>query len=378
MHRKNYLRLATLFACGLAWQSAVAGVVATTASAAVPVTTVKTGVTGAAASAAAKSVETEKKNPPSLDGGKGIYALPPLPAPVFVRPGVSTDYQSDFPLSPKEIQWIKQRMAATQYAMHAGLPLTIENPEIPVSVGPGASVPTVHVQTGYVTTVSVLDDTGHPWPITSFTVGGGVSQFGVQALVQNATNGFGAAAATKSAAAETSANQNNQQVFLNGVPINILTVAPRFLGSSSNLVITLKGLSTPIMLNLVSGGPTEKTVDGMVTVRVDRGGPDTPPPLMMAPPPSAVTPDLLAFLEQVPPKGALSLTVHGGFSQEMSAWTWKGQIVVRSRLPLVSPAWSAEARQGGVTAYVLPKTGSVLVRAAQGIKMVRIGDFDNG
>ncbi len=350
-------------------KSAISG--SGTALASAPATTVSPetaqGNTGGAGNSQKPSMPVE-----SMDGGQGPYALPPLPTPAYIRPGVGMAYQEQAPLSTKEIQWLKSQMAAAQYAMHKGAPLVIENPEIPVDVGPGASVPTIHVQPGYVTTLSILGEGGRPWPITSFTVGGGIQEFGVRALVQSATNGYGSVQSGKKDKQVPSSTNN--QVFLGGVPTNIITIAPRFLGSSSNLVITLKGLSTPIMLNLVAGGPDTKDVDGMVTARLNREGPDAPPALMEAPPPSAVSPNLLSFLEQVPPKSAKQLHVVGGYSSSIQVWSWNNELVTRTRVPLVSPAWTSQARQGDVSVYVIPKTNSILVRTDDGVRMVRIED----
>ncbi len=297
----------------------------------------------------------------SLNGMGGRYFLPPLPGPAYVRPMVSTQYQEQFPLSPHEIQWVKRQMQDDQYAIHKGAPLNIENPSLPVSLGPGAKVPTIHLAPGYVTTISVLGEDGSPWPVTSRQVGGGLS-FNVSAVSQDAGAPSGKSATmttgapSKKGAAHTSKGRP-QPVRL---PTNLLTITPKYFGSSSNLVLTLKDLSTPVMVNVVADGPHDPTVDGMVTLRVDRHGPDAPPPLYAPPPPSAVNPDLMLFLAKTPPQGAKALHASGGFG--VRAWAWNHRVIVRTRIPLLSPAWTAEVRQDGATVYDLPKTRVLMLR----------------
>jgi hypothetical protein len=293
----------------------------------------------------------------SLNGMGGRYFLPPLPTPNSVRPMVGLQYQEEFPLSPGEIQWVKKQMQDDQYAIHKGAPLKIVNPSLPVSLGPGAQVPTIHLAPGYVTTISLIGEDGSPWPVTSRQVGGGTS-FDVSAVAQDvgapSVNDASTVAKSKSAASQS---ERTQPVRL---PSNLLTISPKYFGSSSNLVLTLKGVSTPVMVNIVADGPHDKTVDGMVTLRVDRHGPDAPPPLYAPPPPSSANPDLMLFLAQTPPEGAKVLHASGDFG--VKAWAWNHRVIVRTRIPLLSPAWTAEVRQDGVIVYDLPKTRVLMLR----------------
>ncbi|MBU2759260.1 DotH/IcmK family type IV secretion protein [Acidithiobacillus sulfurivorans] len=315
-----------------------------------------------AAQQAKRDARIEKYNQQSqksLNGMGGRYYLPPLPGPAYVRPMVGTQYQEQFPLSTREIQWVKHQMQDDQYAIHKGAPLQIENPSLPVSLGPGAQVPTIHLAPGYVTTISVIGENGSPWPVTSRQVGGGQS-FDVSAVSQDAgaPNGQNAISAATAGVHSTSATTSKPQPVQ--LPSNLLTISPKYFGSSSNLVLTLKGVSTPLMINVVADGPHDKTVDGMVTLRVDRHGPDAPPPLYAPPPPSAVNSDLMLFLSQTPPQGAKALHASGGFG--IKAWSWNGRVIVRTRIPLLSPAWTAEVRQDGAMVYDLPKTRVLMLR----------------
>jgi hypothetical protein len=306
-----------------------------------------------------KIAKRDQQASESLNGMGGRYFLPPLPGPAYVRPMVNTQLNEELPLSPKEIQWVKQQMQEDQYAIHKGAPLKIENPSLPVSLGPGSQVPTIHLAPGYVTTISVLGEDGSPWPVTSRQVGGGPS-FNVSAVSQDAGAPSGQSAATAANAKAGSSAAAQQRPMPVSLPSNLLTISPKYFGSSSNLVLTLKGLSTPVMINVVSDGPHDKTVDGMVTLRIDRHGPDAPPPMYAPPPPSAVNPDLMLFLAKTPPQGAKELHASGGLG--VRAWEWDHRVIVRTRIPLLSPAWTAEVRQDGAYVYDLPKTRVLMLR----------------
>jgi intracellular multiplication protein IcmK len=303
----------------------------------------------------------------SLDGGTGLYYLPPLPGrPSYVRPGVDTEYQQTSPLSVKEIEWLKKRMAASQYAMHKGSPLTIRNPILHVAMGPGSTVPVVHVARGYVTTLSIVDSEGNPWPITSYVIGGGAEAGATIFNVQSPVNIGGTRAA---APAATTATKSAKPVPAS-LPDNMLTLSPAYYGASSNMVVTLLGKSTPIMVDIISNSPTDKKVYGMVTLRVNRLGPDARPAIMQAPPPSPVQSDLMLFMEQTAPKGSEPLKASGGYG--VKAWNWNGQTVVRSRTPLAMPAWTAEIQQNGVRVYQVPMTTQLLLRTDTGMKNVSL------
>lgn len=310
----------------------------------------------------ARIAKENQQSQESLNGMGGRYFLPPLPEPSNIRPMIGTQYQEQFPLSTKEIQWIKRQMQDDQYAIHKGAPLRIQNPSLPVSLGPGAKVPTIVLSPGYVTTISIVGENGSPWTVTSRQIGGGTS-FSVSAVSQDAGAPHGRAATAQPTAAKTAssaAGAGSEKPVPDRLPSNLLTISPLYFGSSSNMMLTLKGVSTPLMVNIVADGPHAKTVDGMVTLRVDQHGPDAPPPMYAPPPPSAVNPDLMLFLSQTPPKGAARLHASGMFG--VKAWAWNGRVIVRTHIPLLSPAWTAEVRQDGEMVYDLPKTRVLMLR----------------
>lgn len=348
---------------------AIAGVVVPATG---PTASAKSGGNGpSGASAEQHGAPKAAQHLRSMDGGTGLYFLPPLPGrPNYVRPGVDTAYQSTSPLSPKEIEWIKRRMADSQYAMHKGAPLDIKNPIMQVAMGPGGDVPVIRVARGYVTTLSVVDSEGNPWPITSYVIGGGSEAGAAIFNVQSPVNGGGGQRLLQPTPASSAAGGKSGKPVLATMPSNMLTLSPAYYGASSNMVITLEGQSTPIMVDIISGSPAAHQVYGMVTLRVDRMGPEAPVSIMQAPPPSPVQSQLMLFMAQTPPKDTVSLRASGGYG--VHAWNWRGQTIVRSRVPLAMPAWTAEIQQDGVRVYETPMTTQLLLRTQNGMENVTL------
>jgi hypothetical protein len=371
MRHRSLTALAVAVAASIPFSGvALAGVVVPQASSnlrAVPVT----GTAEQPASATSQTAAPVTEDPQSsMDGGTGLYYLPPLPGrPAYVRPGVDTEYQQTSPLSVKEIEWLKKQMAASQYAMHKGAPLTIRNPILQVAMGPGSAVPVVHVARGYVTTLSIVDSEGNPWPITSYVIGGGAEAGAAIFNVQSPVSIEGNAAAAPAGATTGSKTASGKSVPAS-LPSNMLTLSPAYYGASSNMVVTLLGKSTPIMIDIISNSPTDQRVYGMVTLRVNRLGPKARPAIMQAPPPSPVQSDLMLFMEQTAPKGSETLKASGGYG--VRAWNWNGQTIVRSRVPLAMPAWTAEIQQNGVRVYEVPMTTQLLLRTDVGMKNVSL------
>jgi intracellular multiplication protein IcmK len=217
------------------------------------------------------------------------------------------------------------------------------------SIDPGSTPAVIHLVPGYITAMSVVGRDGTPWPIVTESVGSS-QQFDISSPAQ---------------AGGTQSNGGKVAVS-NGAPSNLLTINPRFFGATSNLVLTLKGLDTPLVVMLESGSPTGTVVDGRVTLRVNRDAPDAPPPTVMAPPPSPVDTTLMSFLEGTPPKEAKTLPMD---AVGVEGWSWNNSLIVKTRDTLVLPAWTAQVQQDGVSVYQIPMTGSITVREANGTMM---------
>ncbi len=277
---------------------------------------------------------------------KGVY-MPSLPMPSQVRDGVGDGLQAKFPLSNQEIEWVRKNMDSNQYAMHKSPALKPASRVLSVSVDPGSDPIVVRCMPGYVTALSVVGRDGTPWPIITSTPGS--TAFDIASPAQ--------------------ATPNNKQDV--NAPNNLLTIQPKFFGASTNVMLTLKGLSVPVILMIVSGKPDGTQVDGRITARINRMAPDAPPPLVMPPPPSPMNTTLLQFSEDTPPKSAISLSANGGNFQ---AWSWENSVIIRTTESMVLPAWIGQVQQDGVNVYQLPRTDSITLRTAQGKISYVLGD----
>ncbi len=222
------------------------------------------------------------------------------------------------PMSPDEIKQFEQGVRDTESA--AGTPqgpITPISRSIDLSLKPGETPPTVHMALGNASTLTVSDITGQPWPIQSVTTGNPAM--------------FTAQPAGKPG--ET----------------NIIVVAPKANVAQSNLVVTLVGYPVPVMLLLESG---YQDVDFRLDMRVAARGPkalyDVSSVGML---PATKDAKLLSFLDGTPPDGAKSLKTSSG---AVEAWSYDGNVYVRTDYTLLSPAYTAKSSNvSGVNVYAM-------------------------
>ena len=226
------------------------------------------------------------------------------------------------PLSPAQIKTLRymfdksQRAAAT----YPGTPPRPTSSSTIVNLSPGATPPVVRLRAGYVTSLVFLDSTGQAWPIAAYDLGDPKS-FNIK------WNRKG----------------------------NTLLVQSMTTYKSGNLAVILKGLDTPVMVTLMPG---QKNVDYRVDLRVSGLGPNAKPSLTGLP--AASNPQLINFLDGVPPKGAHALRVEGSGNQSQ-AWLYGKHLYLRTTLTVLSPGWiSSMSSPDGTHVYELPKTPVVL------------------
>jgi len=226
------------------------------------------------------------------------------------------------PMDPEQIVRLRERYNATQQA--AGT--TYLPPPRPVltsldvGLAPGTTPPVIRLSQGYVSSLLFLDSTGAPWPIKSFDIGNPRS-FNIQWDKKS----------------------------------NILMIQAKTLYPNANLAVKLVGLSTPVILTLVSG---QRVVDYRIDLRVAGIGPLADPPATEKLPNQASS-SLLDFLNGVPPSGSQSLTVKGG---EAKAWLYSGKLYLRTDYTLLSPGWVSKMTSAdGTHIYELQKAPLVLV-----------------
>ena len=241
--------------------------------------------------------------------------------------GFNTAIDQNFPMTPEMIRQYKAIFDEQQRVI-----LERPQPEMVTDSGlltlePGEAAPTMYLSPGMFTAIGVYDSTGQAWPITQYVVGDGKA-FQVVQLGENS---------------------------------NSVTVTPLVPVGWTNMALVLKDEPKPIILKLeisnsvanarrdlqiMKPGPNAviNTVSEMPAIRpVEQ--PETDPIRR-----EAGSPLLMAALSGVDlPTSAKPVAVAG---VNAKAWAIGGSLLIRSKSPLVSPAWSNSlAGPDGVYVY---------------------------
>lgn len=247
------------------------------------------------------------------------------------------------PLRPEEIRTLLERHDRTQESIE--LPVyPAPRPEIAVetlSLDPGVKPKTISVSHGYVTTFTVVDSTGAPWPIEDITWAG-----------------------------------DFEVIEAGGETRHLLRITPRSEFAYGNMSMRLIGLKTPIILSL-------ETARDFVHYRFDaivpKSGPYAEIPIIdTGVSIAAGDHNLVRVLEGGLPGGAKKLDVTGSDGRT-TAYDMDGMTYLRTPLTLLSPAWkSSTSSSDGMRVYSFSRTPVVLL--SENGRMVRIrisprGDF---
>lgn len=223
------------------------------------------------------------------------------------------------PLRPDEIRTLLERHDRTVESVE--LPVhPYPRPETVVqnvSLDPGSPPLVVKLAFGYVTTISMVDSTGAPWPFEDITW---VGNFNINGDTEKDTT-------------------------------HIIRISPSTDFSHGNISVRMIGLDTPIVFTL-------ETNRNLVHYRFDAvlpgNGPYASAPLMQP----GITlasgdVDMSAALSGVMPEGAIKLSVSGADGRT-SAFKYNNYTYVRTPLTLLSPGWqSSVASADGTKVYAL-------------------------
>ena len=246
------------------------------------------------------------------------------------------------PLSTEQIREYMRRLETTQKSSQppsSGPP----KPQVKLttlSLDPGVDPPIINLVAGYVTTITIVDATGEPWPIADIGVGG------------------------------------NFEVTPTSSGSHVIRVMPLTRFTTGNMSVLLKDLSTPVIFRLASGnGPVDLRYDA----RVPKLGPNAKAPLINRPHLEAGDENIMLILDNAPPGAAKRMRVNGVDTRTM-AWMLDSHVYVRTPLTLLSPAWDASVSSGdGMTVYeigdapvLLMSDNGALVRA----RLIRDEDHD--
>lgn len=237
-----------------------------------------------------------------------------------------------FPLKPEQIQELHRHYDMSQQAIQAppfGPPQPVSS-TLNVDLAPGGLPPVIRLATGFVTSIVFLDSTGAPWPVSDYSLGN--------------PSGFNLKWDTKT-----------NTLFIQSTQDHI----------SGNLAVRLAELDTPVMISIVTG---QREVDYRVDMQVPGEGPNAEAPLVDSLTVKSISPTLLNVLDGIPPSGSIELKVGAGYGQ---AWSYNGKILFRTKLTLLSPAWSATVSSAdGTRVYELMQTPLLL--ASKNGKTIKI------
>lgn len=228
--------------------------------------------------------------------------------------------RSMMPLTPDQIVTLRKLFNNSQRAaaQYPGTPPRPTSSSVIVNLSPGATPPIIRLGNGFITSLVFLDSTGQPWPVQAYDIG----------------------------------DPNSFNVDWDRIG-NTLLIQSNTTYKSGNLAVMLKGQDTPVMLTLMPG---QRAVDYRVDLRVPGFGPNASP--IASGLPDIANPQLLDFLNGIPPDGAQAVQVNGGPCQ---AWEFAGNLYLRTQLTVLSPSWLASmSSPDGTNVYEIIKSPVIL------------------
>jgi intracellular multiplication protein IcmK len=227
-----------------------------------------------------------------------------------------------YPMSPEQIQALREAHETTQRAMEAPAQ-PVPKPTVTsqsVNLSPGSAPPVLRLSTGYVSSVVFMDETGAPWPVSAYSIGD-PNNFNIQWDQQS----------------------------------NLLLIQGQKPYATGNMAVNLLGMPTPVMLTIVTD---QGVVDYRVDFRIQGKGPNARGAIIGSALPQNANAMLMNLLEGIAPQDSELLNVTGGNAQ---AWLWNNQLYVRTPLTLLSPGWVATMSSAdGTHVYQLPVTPMIL------------------
>lgn len=252
-----------------------------------------------------------------------------------------------FPLRPEEIRTLLERFDRTQESIDVPV-YPAPKPEMVVrniSLEPGATPQTIKLSYGHVTTLSLLDMTGEPFPIEDISWAG---EFEVT---------------------ETSSGEGG----------HIVRITPQSEYATGNMSIRLLTLQTPVIIML---NTNRDIVHYRFDAVIPAYGPYAKAPLIDTNGISTVAGSTLlsSILQGIPPETGERLAV-SGTDGRTTAYKLGGKTYLRTPLTLLSPSWSSSVSSAdGMHVYVVEDSPVLLLSDKGRMARVRLserGDFWN-
>lgn len=230
------------------------------------------------------------------------------------------------PLKPEQIRRTLEEFEISREA--AETPITVPEPRQvvqTVSLDTADTPAVIKLAPGYITTVTILDSTGSPWPIQDL---GWAGKFEVAPPEEGG---------------------------------HIIRITPSAAHGMGNLSVRLVDLITPVVIQMQTG---IDEVHYRFDARIPKPGPLAKTPLIEYGGLSAVAgrdDNLMAVLEGTAPSDAVKLMVDGADGRT-SAWKVADKVYLRTPLTLLSPGWdSSVSSADGMTVYTINNAPVVLL-----------------
>lgn len=276
--------------------------------------------------------EEEQNSTASIKSAKESNSEPePVKPPTIREEAFKQLLNKTLPLRPEQIIELHKELDKSQQAVRA--PVHTPQPmssTLTVDLSPGSTPPVIRLATGFVTSIVFVDATGQPWPVADYSLGN-PKNFNIQW------------------------DKKTNALFIQSTAAYV----------TANLAVRLEELDTPVMISLVTG---QREVDYRIDLQVRAHGPNALAPIVADNLPNASSPSLLSVLDGVPPTGSIELKVANEYGR---AWLYNNKLIFRTKLTLLSPAWSSSVSSpDGTKVYELMKTPLIL--ASQNGKPIKI------
>ncbi len=248
--------------------------------------------------------------------------------------------KSLMPMTPEEIRKTLDAFKVNREA--AEQPVAIPEPKIyvgSVSLDPGAKPLVIQMSAGYVTTFTISDVTGAPWPIQDISFAGDFE------IIPPEEGG------------------------------NVIRITPLTGHGKGNMSIRLVDLRTPVIFTL---NTQLEVAHYRFEAQVPENGPLADVPIIEVGGIKTVadSSDLIRFLDGRVPDDAEGLFVDG-VDGRTRAWNMNGRVVLRTPLKLLSPGWDNSVSSGdGTRVYSLNDAPVLLLSDRGKITQVHLSTGD--
>lgn len=247
------------------------------------------------------------------------------------------DQLKELTLEPQQIRDVKDILLQQQrdrLSPYSSIP-TPTTRSLNVKFTPGAVPPVIRLSANMLSTIVFSDASGNPWNITNVSLNRNMFSDG---SISNSIR-----------QAENLQNDSNEKPQALKRVNNILSLEPLNPIAYGNMAVSLDGLDTPVIFILSTG---QAEVDLRVDARIPGSNPSRTISRSMAfsgTTTHSIDDTTLLFVDGAPPETAVSLKAS---SQDVDAWIYEGEIVVRTDAQIIYPAFKASVTSAsGMTVY---------------------------